>query len=132
MKKIKICLAFIVFFIICDFVLIFIDDGNHQDTVSYEATVLSCTKRNDGLDTYYAVEYEYVGNDDKIVSGKDNYYLSEVAKGDKITINKKVTVVSNYAKYIGYAIYISNIALGVSLVLLVVFFIKYHNISKSL
>ena len=102
MKKLKPLIILLILIVIADFAFVFIDDGNKLETVSHDATVVSCDlKGNTGLDTYYIVKYEYTDGDDKI-SGTDNYYQKKVSKGDKITVTTRETVVSSYAGYLFY------------------------------
>lgn len=113
MKKLKPLVILLILVVIADFALVFIDDGNKLETVSHDATVVSCDlKGNTGLDTYYIVKYEYTDGDDKI-SGTDNYYQKKVSKGDKITVTTRETVVSSYAGYLFYGQIAINILVGV-------------------
>lgn len=121
MKKVKFLIVLLVITVVCDLVLLFVDDGNHSEMVNYDATVTSCeVSKNSGLDTYYIVGYEYKDLDGNLIKGTDNYYLSEVHEGDKITVSDRVTVKGKYADLLFYIIIAVNIILGVlSLTLLI-------------
>lgn len=121
MKKVKFLIVLLVITVVCDLALLFIDDGNHSEIVNYDATVTSCEmSKNSGLDTYYIVGYEYKDLDGNPIKGTDNYYLSEVHEGDKITVSNRVTVRGKYADLLFYITIAINTLLGVlSLALLV-------------
>ena len=127
MKKLKPLVVLLILVVIADFALVFTDDGNKLETINHDATVVSCDlKGNTGLDTYYIVKYEYTDGDDKI-SGTDNYYQKKVSKGDKITITKRETVVSSYAKYLFYGQIAVNILVGVVAFVIVLKLFKLRN-----
>lgn len=131
MKKNKSLIVLLVIFIILDFVLVFIDDGNHIETVTYNAKVLSCSENsNSGLDSYYVVEYEYSDNGKK-VKDKDSFYKEKVEKGDKIKVSKRKTVTSSYAKYIFYATILCNVIVGVLGFMLIIRFVKDNKSVKK-
>lgn len=121
MKKVKFLIVLLVITVVCDLALLFVDDGNHSEIVNYDATVTSCEmSKNSGLDTYYIVGYEYKDLDGNLIKGTDNYYLSEVHEGDKITVSDRVTVRGKYADLLFYITIAINTILGVlSLALLV-------------
>lgn len=127
MKKLKPLIVLLILVVIADFALVFTDDGNKLETINHDATVVSCDlKGNTGLDTYYIVKYEYTDGDDKI-SGTDNYYQKKVSKGDKITVTKRETVVSSYAKYLFYGQIAVNILVGVVAFVIVLKLFKLRN-----
>ena len=127
MKKLKPLVVLLILVVIADFALVFIDDGNKLKIINHDATVVSCDlKGNTGLDTYYIVKYEYTDGDEKI-SGTDNYYQKKVSKGDKITVTKRETVVSSYAKYLFYGQIAVNILVGVVAFVIVLKLFKLRN-----
>lgn len=131
MKKTKLFLVLLIIFIVCDFVLVFVDDGNHLETKKYEATVLSCElNENSGLDTYYIVKYEYI-YEDSTIQGTDSYYATEVNVGDKITVKKRETVTSSYSSYLFYASIVCNVIVGVLAFALAISFISSRKVTNS-